>query len=102
MPPGAGPVTVGPIVIWPEKRVVECSGHVVDFTSAEFNILHVHANNAGRIVSKKEISQEGLGRPLARYDRSIDVHLSSIRQKLGACAGLIHTIRGLGYQLAKE
>ncbi|MGZ5227926.1 MAG: winged helix-turn-helix domain-containing protein, partial [Burkholderiales bacterium] len=58
--------------------------------------------NAGRVVSKKEISQEGLGRPLARYDRSIDVHLSSIRQKIGGCSGLIHTIRGLGYQLAKE
>lgn len=102
IPPGAGPLTVGPVVIWPEKRLVECAGHVVDLTSAEFNILHVLAINAGRVVSKKEISQEGLGRPLARYDRSIDVHLSSIRQKIGACSGLIHTIRGLGYQLAKE
>jgi DNA-binding response OmpR family regulator len=100
--PGAGPLTVGPIVIWPEKRLAECAGNALGLTSAEFNILHVLALNAGRVVSKKEISQEGLGRPLARYDRSIDVHLSSIRQKLGACAGLVHTIRGLGYQLAKE
>jgi two-component system OmpR family response regulator len=97
----AGPLTVGPIVIWPERRVAECAGTALDLTSAEFNILHVLAANAGQVVSKKEISQQGLGRALARYDRSIDVHLSSIRQKLGACAGLIHTIRGVGYQLAK-
>jgi two-component system OmpR family response regulator len=100
--PGAGPLTVGPIVIRPEKRVAECAGRALDLTSAEFNILHVLAINAGQVVSKKEISQEALGRPLARYDRSIDVHLSSIRQKLGAHAALIHTIRGLGYQLAKD
>ena len=42
--------------------------------------------NAGRVVSKHEISEQALGRPLARFDRSIDVHLSSIRQKLGDAA----------------
>ncbi|HEV7802320.1 MAG TPA: response regulator transcription factor [Burkholderiales bacterium] len=100
--PGAGPLAVGPMVIWPEKRLAECAGNALDLTSAEFNILHVLATHAGQVVSKKEISQEALGRPLTRYDRSIDVHLSSIRQKLGAHAPLIHTIRGLGYQLAKD
>jgi DNA-binding response OmpR family regulator len=100
--PGAGSLTAGPVVIWPEKRVAECDGTPLNLTGAEFNILHVLAMNAGRVVSKKDISQEALGRPLARYDRSIDVHLSSLRQKLGAHAGSIHTIRGLGYQLAKE
>jgi two-component system OmpR family response regulator len=100
-PPG-GPLTVGPISIWPEKRAAGCDGAALELTSAEFNILHVLALNAGRVVSKKEISQEALGRALARYDRSIDVHLSSIRQKLGSRSGLIHTVRGLGYQLAKE
>lgn len=100
--PTGAVVTVGPLSIWPEKRVAECDGNALDLTSAEFNILHVLAASAGRVVSKKEISQEALGRPLARYDRSIDVHLSSIRQKLGSRAALIHTVRGLGYQLAKE
>jgi two-component system OmpR family response regulator len=98
----AGPLVVGPIVVWPGKRLAECAGKALALTSAEFNILQVLAAHAGQLVNKKQISEEGLGRPLSRYDRSIDVHLSSIRQKLGACAGLIHTIRGLGYQLAKE
>jgi two-component system OmpR family response regulator len=58
--------------------------------------------NAGRVVGKNEISEQALGRPLARFDRSIDVHLSSIRQKLGDGASLIRTVRGMGYHLVKE
>ncbi|MDB5901289.1 MAG: DNA-binding response regulator, partial [Betaproteobacteria bacterium] len=59
-PPG-GPLTVGPISIWPEKRAADCDGAALELTSAEFNILHVLALNAGRVVSKKEISHEALG-----------------------------------------
>src|SRR5439155_82800 len=44
---------------------------------------------------------EALGRPMARFDRSVDVHLSSVRQKLGRGSALIHTVRGIGYHLAK-
>jgi DNA-binding response OmpR family regulator len=100
--PAAGAaLSIGPITISGQNRTIECDGKTVDLTSAEFNILHTLALNAGRIVSKTEMSQEALGRPLTRYDRSIDVHVSSIRQKLGRHAHLIHTVRGLGYQLVK-
>ncbi len=71
-------------------------------TSIEFNVLEVLMRNAGRVVSKQEISENALGRPLARFDRSIDVHLSSIRQKLGDAGKLIRTVRGLGYHLVRE
>ena len=94
-------LSIGPITISAQNRTVDCDGRTLDLTSVEFNVLHLLALNAGRVVSKKEISQEALGRPLARYDRSIDVHMSSIRQKLGTHAHLIHTVRGLGYQLVK-
>jgi len=53
-------------------------------------------------VSKKELSEQALGRPLARFDRSLDVHVSSIRQKLGEGAELIRTVRGTGYHLVKD
>ena len=99
---GIGPLKVGPIVLWPGKRKAECQGRTLDLTSAEFNILHVLAAGAGYVVSKKDLSEKALARPLARYDRSIDVHLSNIRQKLGVFAELIHTVRGHGYQLARE
>jgi DNA-binding response OmpR family regulator len=68
----------------------------------EFNVLEVLLRNAGRVVSKKELSEQALGRALARFDRSVDVHLSSIRQKLGDASSLIHTVRGQGYHLARE
>ena len=85
-----------------EKRKAQWRGREVHLTSIEFNVLEVLMRNAGRVVSKDEISEQALGRPLARFDRSIDVHLSSIRQKLGEGARLIRTVRGLGYHLVKE
>ena len=75
---------------------------VIELTSTQFNVLEVLMRNAGRVVSKKELSEQALGRPLARFDRSLDVHLSSIRQKLGAAADLIRTVRGTGYHLVKD
>jgi two-component system, OmpR family, response regulator len=97
-----GALKVGPIVLWPGKRKAECQGRALELTSAEFNILHTLAAGAGRVVSKKDLSEKALAKPLAPYDRSIDVHLSKIRQKLGVFANLIHTVRGHGYQLARE
>jgi len=98
----AGPLSVSGLALWPEKRRVEWQGRPVELTSMEFNLLEVLMRNAGRVVSKKELSEQALGRPLARFDRSIDVHLSSIRQKLGQGAGLIRTVRGMGYHLARD
>ena len=98
----AGPIAVGGLTLWPEKRRVEWRSRAVELTSMEFNLLEVLMRNAGRLVTKKELSEQALGRPLARFDRSIDVHLSAIRQKLGEGAALIHTVRGQGYHLARE
>ena len=97
-----GPLEVGALTLWPEKRRAEWRGRELHLTSIEFNVLEVLMRNAGRVVGKDEISEQALGRPLARFDRSIDVHLSSIRQKLGDGGKLIRTVRGLGYHLVKE
>jgi len=102
--PGAngGPLEIGALSLWPEKRRAQWRGRELALTSIEFNVLEVLMRNAGRVVSKHEISEQALGRPLARFDRSIDVHLSAIRQKLGEGARMIRTVRGLGYHLSKE
>jgi two-component system, OmpR family, response regulator len=100
-----GPITAGPLLMWPEKRRAEWDGEALDLTSTEFNLLAVLAQNAGRVVSKEELSESGLGRPQARFDRSIDVHVSSLRQKVGKLAdgrSYIETVRGQGYQFIKE
>jgi two-component system, OmpR family, response regulator len=100
-----GPLFAGSLTLWPEKRVAEGSGRSLELTGAEFNLLMLLAENAGRVVSKSELSEKGLGRPLARFDRSIDVHVSSLRQKLGKLAdgrSCIQTVRGMGYQFIRE
>lgn len=99
------PIVVGPLRIRPELRRVEWDGAVVELTSSEFNLLEILARHAGRPVSKSELSEQALGRPLARFDRSIDVHLSSIRHKLGVLSdgrSCIQTVYRQGYQLIRE
>jgi DNA-binding response OmpR family regulator len=100
-----GQIHAGPLVMWPEQRRAEWGGRALDLTSTEFNLLAVLAQNAGRVVAKDELSETGLGRPLARFDRSIDVHVSSLRQKVGTLPdgrSYIQTIRGQGYLFVKE
>lgn len=101
----SGTINAGPLSLWPEKRSATWSGSALDLTSTEFNLLEALAKRAGQVVSKAELSELGLGRPLARFDRSIDVHLSSIRHKLGQMTdgrSYIQTIRGQGYLFVKD
>jgi DNA-binding response OmpR family regulator len=101
----ATPLTAGQLTMWPGERRAEWAGTRLELTSTEFNLLEVLARGAGRPVSKTDLSEQGLSRPLARFDRSIDVHLSAIRHKLGRFEdgrSVIQTVRGLGYQLIKE
>jgi len=99
------PLVVGPLKVMPAQRRVEWDGEAVELTSTEFNLLEVLVRNAGRPVSKAELSEQALGRPLVRFDRSIDVHLSSIRHKLGQLPdgrSCIQTVYRQGYQLIRE
>jgi DNA-binding response OmpR family regulator len=103
---GAGiTLSVGKLTMLPEQRRATWDGVPLELTSTEFNLLEVLARNAGRPVSKNDLSEQGLGRPLARFDRNIDVHLSSLRHKLGTLAdgrSCLQTVYRLGYQLIRE
>ena len=97
-------LALGALTMWPEQRRAEWGGRNLELTSSEYNLLFVLARNAGQPVSKSDLSEQGLGRPLARFDRSIDVHLSSIRQKLGTLPdgrSCIQTVHRLGYHFIK-
>jgi DNA-binding response OmpR family regulator len=98
-------LTVGKLTMLPEQRRATWDGKVLELTSTEFNLLEVLARNAGRPVSKNDLSEQALGRPLARFDRNIDVHLSSLRHKLGTLAdgrSCLQTVYRVGYQLIRE
>lgn len=102
---GVGPLVVGQLSMWPEQRRAAWAGVPLDLTSTEFNLLEVLARNAGKPVSKNILSEQGLGRPMARFDRNIDVHMSSLRHKLGTIAdgrSCLQTVYRLGYQLIRE
>jgi DNA-binding response OmpR family regulator len=99
------PLSVGSLSIWPSQRRAEDSGVQMDLTSSEFNILEILVRNAGSPVTKEELSLSALGRPFGRYERSIDVHISSIRRKLLPLAdgrSRIHTVVRKGYQFIIE
>ncbi|MBU1426456.1 MAG: response regulator transcription factor [Gammaproteobacteria bacterium] len=98
-------IKVGTLAVWPEKRKVEREGQTVDLTSTEFGLLEVLMRNAGQVVSKEELSEHALGRPLQRFDRSIDMHMCNIRQKLGEASdgrSRIQTVIRKGYMLIRE
>jgi two-component system OmpR family response regulator len=95
----------GSLKLFPRQRRAEWAGKQLDLTSTEFNLLDALVRSAGRPVSKNELSEHALGRPLARFDRSIDVHVSSIRRKLGTLPdgrSWIQTVVRHGYQLIEE
>jgi len=91
----------GPLVLTPANRHASCDGRELALTGAEFSLLWLLVSQAGRIVSKADLSSQGLGKTLTQYDRSIDVHISNIRQKLGSRpdgGAWIEAVRGKGYQ----
>lgn len=99
------PLAIGQLEMWPQRRQVQWDGQPLELTSTEFNLLEVLVRHAGSIVSKSALSELGLGRPLAPYDRNIDVHLSNVRRKLGVTESgrpRIQTVNRVGYQLVTE
>jgi DNA-binding response OmpR family regulator len=101
----AGPLAAGALSMWPQQRRAEWGGARVQFTSTEFSLLEVLLRHVGSPVSKNDLSLRALGRPHARHDRCIDVHVSSIRRKLGPLADgrpRILAVHRQGYQLLKE
>ncbi len=91
---------VGKLHVSTSERKVQFDGKEVKLTTAEFNVLLVLVRHAGDVVNKELICQQALGRALTAYDRSVDVHVSNLRKKLGE-AELIKNIRGVGYQLVR-
>ncbi len=96
-------LTVGDVDLDLGSRVVRRDGGVVELTSVEFSILELLLRAAGKVVEREELSKRALGRRLSAFDRSLDVHVSSLRKKLGHRSdGLerIKTVRGVGYLYA--
>jgi len=95
-----GDLTVGDVVLQRGARRVLRHDAPVELTSTEYSVLAVLLEEVGRVVGKEALSERALGRRLARYDRSLDMHISNLRRKLGPLPGgaeRIQTVRGVGY-----
>ncbi|MCW8860486.1 MAG: response regulator transcription factor [Deltaproteobacteria bacterium] len=94
---------VGDVVLCSSSRSVKRDGENVELTSVEFSLLEVLLARAGEVISREDLVESVLGRRLSAYDRSIDVHVSALRKKLGHYTGAterIRTIRSIGYLYA--
>ncbi len=99
------PVKLHGLELDPGSRSVLHDGANMELTSTEFEVLALLMHSAGSVVSKEELTRKVLHRELTPYDRSIDVHVSRVRQQLRNIMGdhdLIKTVRGVGYQLVNE
>jgi DNA-binding response OmpR family regulator len=96
-------VQVGEVELDPATRTVRRAGNLVDLTSVEFNLLEVLLREAGRVVPRERLVNAVLSRKFSPFDRSIDMHVSKVRKKLGDTEGDEHikTVRGVGYIFAR-
>jgi two-component system alkaline phosphatase synthesis response regulator PhoP len=92
----------GELVIDPERHVVTCGDSAAELTATEFRLLLLLATRPGRVFSRNEIINATLGRDVTVLDRTVDVHVVSLRRKLGECGRWIETVRGFGYRFAEE
>jgi len=95
------PLTQDNLALSPNNRQVKVAEKQVELTSTEFDCLQLLLENAGSLVSRELLSEKALGKKLQAFDRSIDMHISNIRKKLGLKADgqeRIKTLRGCGYQ----
>jgi len=96
-------VTVGELRIDPRSREATLGGRALDLTPREFDLLHHLAVRAGQVVTKRELLAEVWHVPYGGADKTVDVHLSWLRRKLGETAHeprYLHTVRGVGVKVA--
>jgi DNA-binding response OmpR family regulator len=101
--PKGSPIHVGPITIDPTTMQVTVESRLIELTSYEFALLRVLAERAGRVLSREQLLDLARGSADEAFERSIDVQISKLRQKIGDDARrprYLKTIRGAGYVLA--
>ena len=90
------------LVIDMARHQVTCGGTHVTLTATEFRLLQILSGRPGRVFSRGELIDGALGTDVAVMDRTIDVHITALRKKLGKCGSRIETIRGFGYRFRED
>jgi two-component system phosphate regulon response regulator PhoB len=92
----------GGLVIDRERHAVEIEGDPVELTLTQFKLLEFLAQRPGFVRTRDQLVSAARGEGTVLSSRAIDVHIAALRQRLGHYAGLIETVRGVGYRMAEE
>jgi two-component system alkaline phosphatase synthesis response regulator PhoP len=90
------------LVVDSDRHEVTVSGNYLKLTVTEFRLLQQLAANPGRAFTREQLISRALGEGVAIVDRNIDVHIVSLRRKLGSASNMIETIRGIGYRFSPD
>lgn len=90
------------IEIFPEKFEVKVNGKEIPLTSKEFKLFMLLVNNKGKVLSREQILSNVWKDEFDVYDRTIDVHIKKLRDKLSPYSNIIETVRGVGYRLKED
>jgi DNA-binding response OmpR family regulator len=93
-------VSIGAVEIDTDRFLVTVEGDPVPLTRTEFGILYALATAKGRVMTRNQLIDEAIGSDADVTDRTIDVHVTSLRSKLGPARELVETVRGVGYRLS--
>ena len=92
----------GDLIIDIDRHQASLQGTPLKLTATEFKLLMVLASHPGRAFSREQLLNRVVGDAVVVVDRNIDVHIRSVRKKLGTQTGLIETVRGVGYRFADQ
>lgn len=90
---------LGPLLVCPAQRIVQVDGEDVMLTNKEFELLCLLLENQGIVLPRATLMDRIWGMELERENRTLDVHVRTLRAKLGPAGGLIETVRGVGYKM---
>jgi DNA-binding response OmpR family regulator len=93
-------VNVGSVEIDTDRFLVTVDGEPITLTRTEFGILYALATAGGRVLTRNQLIDEAIGSDAMVTDRTIDVHVTSLRSKLGEVRELVETVRGMGYRIS--
>ncbi len=92
-------VSIGKLCISPKKHQVQVDGKDISLTLKEFELLRILLENRGNVLTRSQLQDAIWGYEFDGESRTIDVHVRTLRQKLGPCGTLIETVRGVGYKI---
>lgn len=93
---------IGPLFVSPERHIVRVNGEDVTLTYKEFEILCLMLENEGRVMTRSVLMDRVWGCEFERENRTLDVHVRTLRAKLGEAGSCIETVRGVGYKIESK